>query len=463
MGKITLGVSMERNENPENIVLVFSVKDTGHGMSKEQLIKMFEEYTRFNSENKNAIEGTGLGLAITQRLLKLMNGKMHVDSKEGKGSDFTIKFPQIKVDDEILSPEIVENLKQFRTKYTVSHKRGQIVRDPMPYGKVLIVDDVETNLFVARGLLKLYRLEIETLMSSIEALELIKNGREYDVIFMDHMMPDMDGIETTRLMRESGYTKPIVALTANAVAGQAEVFLQNGFDDFISKPIDIRQLNSILNRLIRDVQPEEVVEAARKQNFEVAHDRDDIEESIELNALLIDSFIRDVSHAIMMLDSIFEKEWYLNEDKVKKYIVAVHGVKSSLQNMNEKEVAKLALILETAGRNTNYELLKEFSKPFVAELKNLRKKFQIIRREMNTYNEDSEDIESIKIKIQKIINMCADYDRKGVLDTVASIRSTNSALMGIIEIISNKVTHSDFEDAEQLAKDYLDRLNSNGA
>jgi CheY-like chemotaxis protein len=109
---------------------------------------------------------------------------------------------------------------------------------------------MEPNLYVATRLLKLYRLRIDTAMSGRVAIGKIKSGKSYDLIFMDHMMPDMDGIETTKQLRELGYTQPIIALTANAVVGQADVFLQNGFDEFISKPIDIHQLDNVLNKYI---------------------------------------------------------------------------------------------------------------------------------------------------------------------------------------------------------------------
>jgi len=122
----------------------------------------------------------------------------------------------------------------------------------MPYGKVLIVDDVETNLYVAEGLMSAYDLQIETAISGFAAIEKVERGSTYDVIFMDHMMPQMDGIETTQKLRVMGYRGTIVALTANALAGNADMFKQNGFDDFISKPIDLRNLNSILNKFVRD-------------------------------------------------------------------------------------------------------------------------------------------------------------------------------------------------------------------
>jgi CheY-like chemotaxis protein len=124
----------------------------------------------------------------------------------------------------------------------------------MPYGSVLIVDDMEMNLYVATGLLRPYGIRTDTAGSGFEAVEKIKDGKEYDIVFMEHMMPKMDGMAAVKIIRDMGYTRPIVALTANAVVGQADVFLTNGFDAFISKPIDTRQLNDLLNKFIRDKQ-----------------------------------------------------------------------------------------------------------------------------------------------------------------------------------------------------------------
>jgi CheY-like chemotaxis protein len=128
--------------------------------------------------------------------------------------------------------------------------KSQVIREPMPYGSVLIVDDIETNLYVATKLMSRYGLRIDTAKSGFEAVEKIKVGREYDIVFMDHMMPEMDGMEAVKIIRDLGYTRPIAALTANAAT--ADIYLANGFDAFIPKPIDTKLLNDLLNKFIRD-------------------------------------------------------------------------------------------------------------------------------------------------------------------------------------------------------------------
>jgi CheY-like chemotaxis protein len=194
-----------------------------------------------------------------------MDGGISVESELGKGSTFTVRLPQGLINSDVLGSEAAENLRRFRSSSRAQMKNVQVSREPMPYGNVLVVDDVDTNIYVAKGLMAPYDLKTDSADSGFVAIEKIKKGNTYDIIFMDHMMPKMDGMETTRRIRDLGYTEPIVALTANAVAGQVDIFLENGFDDFISKPIDIRQLNAVLNKFIRDKQPPEVLKAARQQ------------------------------------------------------------------------------------------------------------------------------------------------------------------------------------------------------
>jgi len=255
-GEVTLSFAVEKPADetliPCETNLIIRVSDTGQGMTAEQVKILFDEYTRFNAESNRKISGTGLGMAITHNLVGLMNGKLSVDSAPGRGTVVTVRIPQRLTGSGALGREIAENLNTFNFAAASKKKNKKIIREPMPYGKVLIVDDMKSNLDVAVLLLTPYQLQIDIAESGAEAVSLIKNKKEYDIIFMDHMMPDMDGMETTRQIRAFGYKHPIIALTANAVAGQHGNFLKNGFDGYISKPIDIRQLNDSLNKYIRD-------------------------------------------------------------------------------------------------------------------------------------------------------------------------------------------------------------------
>ena len=438
-GKVTLSVFSISNK--EDVTLVLSVRDTGYGMTKEQLGKMFETYSRFNQRKNNTIEGAGLGLAITQRLLNLMNGDLYVESELGVGSFFVVKLPQQTINSEVLGKDVAANLQQFQTNYMTQRKRGQISRDPMPYGSVLIVDDVETNLYVALGLMKLYKLKIDTAMSGYEAINKIKQNKTYDVIFMDHMMPEMDGIEATKNIRDLGYEEPIVALTANAVAGQADMFMQNGFDDFISKPIDIRQLDTLLNKYVRDKQPPEVIEAARSQKTETKNSNT----QQQTDKLLHESFIRDAQKTITWLE-----ENYLqtdDEEILRKYIVIVHGIKSSLANIEETSLSNMALKLEKLSRENDIDQIKTLTPDFLNDLRTILNKLKSRQNELCA----DEDIDDLIERLTAIQETTAEYDRKSALEIISEIKNYSKETKKVLDIITEHVLHSEFEMAENAA------------
>jgi signal transduction histidine kinase/CheY-like chemotaxis protein len=252
LGEINLSFSFENSNKENEITLVFNVKDTGQGMTPEQVDKLFDEYTRFNLEANRSTVGIGLGMAITKNLITLMNGTFTLNSQIGKGTEMIVHIPQKLAGNETVSKKHIDNFKDILLEQKDYSKDKKINREIMPYGKVLLVDDMKPNLDVAALLLKPYQLNIETVESGLEAISLVKSGFEYDIIFMDHMMPVMDGIEAVKELRAMGYKRTIIALTANAVVGQQDIFIANGFDGYISKPIDIRQLNDALNKFIRD-------------------------------------------------------------------------------------------------------------------------------------------------------------------------------------------------------------------
>ena len=233
-------------------MLRFVVGDSGQGIKPEDKAMLFTQYMRFNADANRTTEGTGLGLHITKKLVEMMDGNIAVESEYGKGSIFTVTVKQKAVVCPPIGKEIAHNLRNFAFTDSRQAEKLQITRSPMPYGSVLVVDDVETNLFVAEGLLSPYGMKIELADSGFAAIDKVKSGKTYDIIFMDHMMPKMDGIITTEKLRELGYKDAIVALTANALMGNDELFAQHGFNGFISKPIDVSRLNDVLNLFIRD-------------------------------------------------------------------------------------------------------------------------------------------------------------------------------------------------------------------
>jgi len=251
-GEIELSVKAE--EANDCVTLIFYIRDTGQGMKKDQIEKLFDEYSRFNQEANKMIEGVGLGMSITKSLVNLMDGDIHVESEAEKGSVFTICLPQKSVSASPIGKEAAQRLCRFRVQNTQQKQRQSIGYETCNK-KVLIVDDNETNIYVVRKMLSFYKLQIETAVSGFESIEKVKENK-YDIVFMDHMMPEMDGIEAVKEIRKLGreYEKmPIIALSANAVSGMKEMFLENRFNGFLSKPIIIKELDEILNKFLFDV------------------------------------------------------------------------------------------------------------------------------------------------------------------------------------------------------------------
>jgi len=464
-GTVTLSVTSEKpvkqnskkkskkaESNNASEILVLSVRDTGHGMTKEQLLRLFDEYSRLNNCTDKYIEGTGLGLTITRRLIDLMNGEIDVESEPGVGSVFTVRLPQWKIDDEILGEEAALCLEQFRADNLTRKGCRKVLRDPMPYGKVLIVDDVETNLYVASGLMKPYRLQVDTAMGGREALQKIKEGNKYDVIFMDHMMPEIDGIETTNLLRDTGYTAPIIALTANAVTGQMDMFLSNGFDDFISKPIDIRRLDVVLNKFVRDKQPLEVLEAARVQKYDGNMNEASIAKN---NAMLLESFVRDGRKALIVLDDLCQNDEFDLEENIQRFTVTVHGMKSSLLYIGESVLSETAKRLEAAGRDSDIDYITTHAPGFIEKLHALLDRIDPGQKEGN----ETGDIDGLHDTLRRLQNLCADYNRKGALELISAVKQCTKETRLVLDSINAYVVHSDFEEAETAVAEYISLLN----
>ena len=452
-GSINLDIS-SKFEGGGDITVIFRVSDTGQGMTPEQVRKLGSDYSRFNMEANRKTEGTGLGMSITKNLLRMMNGSIDIQSTPDVGSVFTVSLPQKCTDVHgVIGREMADNLMRLNSINEQKIRNLQVKREYMPYGRVLIVDDVESNLYVARGLMASYDLSIDTAMSGLEAVEKIKNKNKYDVIFMDHMMPGMDGIEATRIIRESGYTKPIVALTANALAGQAEMFMKNGFDDFISKPIDTRQLNLTLNKLIRDRYPAEVVEAARKQRDIITGKSS----QAPVNSQLAEFFIRDAKKAAGILEAIYINKCRRSDD-ISMFIINVHALKSALANVGQKDLSQKASKMEQAGRDNDMKLIMGELPVFLNLLYALINVFE--EKELKVKKDGSGDLTLLKEKLLEIRAACAAYNKKLAKDLLAEIKK--KAWSQFVEehlgVLTGSLLHSEFDEAAKSIEDFVSKL-----
>jgi CheY-like chemotaxis protein/nitrogen-specific signal transduction histidine kinase len=260
-GTITWGIDSRREESlpggSGDIWIDFYIKDTGIGIREEDLAKLFTDYNQVDTRANRVIEGTGLGLSITKKLVELMDGEITVESEYGKGTTFRVRIRQGFVTETPIGKATVENLRSFRYS---DHKKlihEKLVRPNLSYAKVLLVDDLPTNLDVAAGMLRKYKMQVDCVTSGQDAIDRISAGEPvYDAVFMDHMMPGMDGVEATAQIRALGtkYAEnvPVIALTANAVAGNEQMFLDKGFNAFLPKPFNVKLLDSIIQRWVRD-------------------------------------------------------------------------------------------------------------------------------------------------------------------------------------------------------------------
>jgi PAS domain S-box-containing protein len=391
-GTVTLQIRWEKQE--DDACMIFAVSDTGQGIRAEDIDKLFSEYSQLNTKANRKIEGTGLGLSITKQLVKMMNGTIRVESEYGRGSTFTVRIRQGIVDSRPMGQKVAENLRAFRLIET-KHNRGRnLVRARMFYGKVLVVDDVQTNLDVAKGLMLPYGLTIDCVLGGQEAIDKIrKEDLKYDIIFMDHMMPGMDGIEAVRIIRgeigtDYAKTVPIIALTANALAGNEEMFLASGFNGFLAKPIDIFKLDAALNQWVRDKQTEKTLwKADHERSAGLGASSGGILETAKLEGVdfgeglkrygtdgiyqkILQSY---VTHSPELLDKLRS----LTRETLPDYVVTVHGLKGASYGVCANETGKEAEELEYAAKAGDYETVSSKNAAFIekteALLDDLRK------------------------------------------------------------------------------------------
>jgi signal transduction histidine kinase/CheY-like chemotaxis protein len=445
-GEIKVSVYTEQGKDTETVTLVFRVSDTGQGMSKDQVDKLFDEYSRFNMETNRTIVGTGLGMSIVKRLIDMMDGEIFVESKAGEGTTFSVRLPQKNAGPAVCGAELANNLQNFRFHSMPISKKTQIVREYMPYGSILVVDDVTSNLYVAKGLLTPYGLRIETAASGVEAVEKIKNGNVYDIVFMDHMMPVMDGMEATKIIRGMGYTRTIIAFTANAIVGQSEIFLANGFDGFISKPIDSRELDVAVKSFIRDKQPHEVIEAARREQRKTAQEINDTREVEKF-------FVLDAEKAIKALEEICPKLSAADAAVIDSYVTAVHGMKSALANVGETEMSAAALKLEQAGRERDIALITEKTPAFTGALRVLIDKYKPAENSETT-EISGEDTVYLRGKLLDIKQAGEKFDITAARNALNDLKRKTwpRPVNAVLDEISVHLLHSAFKKAAAAAE-----------
>ncbi len=366
-GYVRAYITGKPGTNPDEELLTFCVEDTGRGIREEDLPNIFEDFRQVDSKKNRSVEGSGLGLAIVKNLVELMGGTIDVESTYGLGTTFTVTIPQKIVDSRPVSemPEIPQAEQKVTDMFTA------------PGMKVLIVDDNVINRKVARSFLKSYSFDLTEAESGPEAIELVRTGW-YDIIFMDHMMPDMDGVEAAEIIRmdcgENGTAPVMVALTANAMEGMREYFLEHGFQDFIAKPLDRKELNRLLLRWVPEKyrQAEAMEEEARP--LDPAAFRID---GVDMDAAM-QYYSGDENGFVELLDLYFidgkrktELMCDFVESDLLRYQIEVHGLKSASANIGAMEVSALARAQEFAAAQGDRDAIDSQFPVLLAEYETL--------------------------------------------------------------------------------------------
>lgn len=370
-GKVTLTVS-GKQLSQESVQLYVSVKDTGIGIRQEDIERLFDSFQRIEESRNRNIEGTGLGLSITMRLLNLMGSRLEVESTYGEGSEFYFYLEQKQTDGQVIGEDLQ---KYYQNEKSYSHASSAVFR--APEAKLLVVDDNEMNLKVFKGLLKNHGMQIDVAMSGRESLFLMEQ-KTYHIIFMDHQMPEMDGVETLKqtalLQNNLSKDAVMIILTANAVSGAKEMFLQEGFRDYLSKPISLPELEEMLLKYL----PRELIEKEPQQQettvgevgpAESGSTKTDHVDWEKGRGLCMDDedFFREILSMFVELGSDQELERYFETSDFENYRIQVHAVKTNLANIGASEVSEMAKQLELAIKTEhNVDYVREHHSEFMA-------------------------------------------------------------------------------------------------
>ncbi len=359
-GTVTLELTYKTDN--ENAVLHYAVKDTGIGIKEENIEKLFGEFQRIEELRNRNIEGTGLGMPIVYKLLSLMDSTLNVESEYGKGSTFSFDLVQKITDSNPLS--------DFLIKYEKDIPASANENFIAPDAKILVVDDNNMNLKVFTNLLKKTQIQISEAESGIQCIDMVKNN-SFDIIFLDHMMPGMDGIETLHRLREDKLCEgvPVIMLTANAIVGDREKYISEGFDDFLSKPIDPEKLDKMVLYYLNQKNKKIITESVKKNTAPktaseiiqlLAEKLPEINTAKGLEACVNDeAFYIELLTDYTSLNIKAELDEMLRLDDSQNYCIKIHSFKSSSYSIGATQIGDLAYRMEKISREClNEEIIK---------------------------------------------------------------------------------------------------------
>lgn len=392
-GSVTLSVQGQCGSGTDTVSLTFHVTDTGIGIKQEEISKLFAEFERIEEQRNRNIEGTGLGMSITTQLLELMGTNLQVESVYGKGSDFYFTLEQ-----KIINAEPIGNLEERIHRQAKEYTYQTMLT--APDARLLVVDDNAMNRRVFRNLLKATRVQIDEADSGVECLALAQKSH-YDLIFLDHMMPDMDGIETLhRLLADSDSlcrSVPVIALTANAVTGAKEMYLNEGFHSFLSKPVNPEKLE----KMLLDLLPEDKIVPCDPSKDSSPHARDNLQnpepepeydfpeidgldwayaklhlKDPELLFEAIQDFYRamDIDHDMLL--QFLEQIRHNDAEALRQFKVRVHSMKSSAAMIGATSLSGIAKMLEYAARDGRTDTIFSVTPYFLEEWRHMKSRLR---------------------------------------------------------------------------------------
>ncbi|MCI8372644.1 MAG: response regulator [Lachnospiraceae bacterium] len=484
-GTVRLHVRCHRME--QTAILYFEVEDTGIGIKEEDLPKLSAEFERIEEDRNRNIEGSGLGMSITKQLLELLGSRLKVESIYGKGSKFYFEIEQPIVDHTPIG-DFETRVRQIAENYNYTTKFLA------PEAKILVVDDNAVNRKVLHNLLKETQIQVTGAESGKKCLELVQEFR-YDLIFLDHMMPEMDGIETLHHLKAlSDYPckdTPVVVLTANAVSGAKENYLAEGFDDFLSKPIVPEKLEAMIKKMLPQSLIQELAAGNRQsdsQQQEKTNVRNELPEELppvdgldwnyawlhlpdqELLEFTVKEFYAQIDPAAEILEEAYQKladsKQQLNQQvkepsPLDQYRIQVHAMKSLAATLGIIPLAGLAKILEYAARDNNTDLIYSLTGTFLKEWRSYREKLHGVfgiaaeaKKEVTDYSVMQALIEMLRLSMQEM-----DIDQADQLAGQLQTYEYPDEIAANIQKLAQAVTNLDAKEADRLAVLLIEQMN----
>ena len=432
-GSITFSMDYKKLGD-DRIQLLVHVIDTGIGIKREDMDKLYTPFERIDEEKNRTVEGSGLGISIVRKLLNMMNSRLIVQSNFGSGSDFSFTIEQKVVDwTEVggLNEAYEQSVEQMANYKETLHA---------PRARLLFVDDTAMNLDVIKGLLKNTDMTIDTVLSGKEALEAVKINK-YDILFIDHRMPEMDGLETLHAMKamENNLSagKPCIALTANAISGVKKMYLDEGFDDYISKPVNPAKLEEMIRKYLPAEYIEEVVEEEPVYNQEYLDFTDKLYQIREIDA---QAALENCASPELLLSTIgqyhssidgkaLELQQFYEAEDWENYEIKVHALKSTSRLIGALELSKMAEALEKAANHKEVEEIQKNHKAFMDAFIDFKKILvPLLNQDEDQAPKKEISQEELAEKISRIIQ-CADaFDLDGLDELMKELKSVNLPL-----------------------------------